>query len=104
MNNNFQILNIVSRFAIAIAILYFAYQLSRVVDNLPVVEQSISHVSQQTPQVLEEVEQVRLEISAIRKQIPQVLSVADRAVVTANKAEAKISSLLPSDILTPAPH
>lgn len=99
MSNTFQILNIVSRFVIAIAIIYFAYQLSRVVDNLPVIEQSLSHVSQQVPPVVEEVEQVRLEITAIRQQIPQVLSVAEQAVATANNAEKKITKMLP-EVLT----
>lgn len=95
MNNTSQILNIVSRFAIALAILYFAYQLSRIVDNLPIVQQSLSQVSQQVPPVLKEVEQVRLEINAIRQQIPEVLNIADRAIITANMAEAKVTNLLP---------
>lgn len=99
MSNTIQILNIVSRIVIAIAIFYFAYQLSRIVDNLPVIEQSLNNVSQQVPPVLEEVEQVRLEITAIRQQVPQVLSVTERAVATANKAEEKITNLLP-EVLT----
>ena len=98
MSNTIQLLNIVSRFAFAIAIVYFAYQLSRIVDNLPVIENSLSQVGQQVPPVLEEVKQVRLEVAAIRQQIPEILSVADRAMVTASSAEEKITTLLPQTL------
>jgi len=63
-----------SRFAIAIAIVYFAYQLSQIVDNVSVVTQSVDQVTQQVPPTLEAVKEIRLEVTEIRKQIPVILS------------------------------
>ncbi len=63
-----------SRFAIAAAIVYFAYQLGQVNSNVGEVTESVDQVSQHIPATLEEVGQVRLEIAGVRQQIPDVLA------------------------------
>jgi len=62
-----------SRFAIAAAIIYFAYQLAQINDNVAVVTQSVDQVSRHIEPTLEEVKQVRLEIAQVRKLIPEIL-------------------------------
>jgi len=63
-----------SRFAIAAAIIYFAYQLAQINDNVAVVTQSVDQVSQHIGPTLEEVREIRLEIAQVRKLIPDILA------------------------------
>ena len=62
-----------SRFAIAAAIVYFAYQLAQINDNLPQVMQTVDGVSQHIEPSLAEVTAIRAEITEVRKLIPEIL-------------------------------
>jgi surface antigen/regulator of replication initiation timing len=73
VNTTIDLLATASRFAIAAAIIYFAYQLAQINDNVPVITQSVEQVSQHIEPTLEEVKQVRLEIAQVRKLIPEIL-------------------------------
>ena len=73
MNTTIDLLATASRFAIAAAIIYFAYQLAQINDNVPVITQSVDQVSRHIEPTLEEVKQVRLEIAQVRKMIPEIL-------------------------------
>ena len=73
MSTSVDLLATASRFAIAAAIIYFAYQLAQINDNVVVVTQSVDQVSQHIEPALEEVKQVRLEIAQVRKLIPEIL-------------------------------
>ena len=74
MNTTVDLLATASRFAIAAAIVYFAYQLAQINDNVAVVTQSVDQVSRHIEPTLEEVKQVRLEIAQVRKLIPEILA------------------------------
>ncbi len=73
MNNTLQILTISSRFALAAAIVYFAYQLARIVDVLPELDQSLAQVKQTVPPAIEVIEKVRVEMSEMRRLVPEIL-------------------------------
>ncbi len=64
---------VISRFALAAAILYFAYQLARVVDSLPELDQSLAEVTQTVPPTLEAIESVLAEMAAVRQLVPPIL-------------------------------
>jgi surface antigen/regulator of replication initiation timing len=74
VNNAVDLLATASRFAIAAAIIYFAYQLAQINDNVPVITQSVEQVSQHIEPTLEEVKAIRLEITQIRNLVPDVLA------------------------------
>ncbi len=74
MNNAVDLLATASRFAIAAAIIYFAYQLAQINDNVAVVTQSVEQVSQYIEPTLEEVKAIRLEITQLRNLVPDVLA------------------------------
>jgi surface antigen/regulator of replication initiation timing len=74
MNTAVDLLATTSRFAIAAAIIYFAYQLAQINDNVAVVTQSVDQVSQHIEPTLEEVKAIRLEITEVRKLVPDVLA------------------------------
>jgi len=74
MNTAVDLLASASRFAIAAAIIYFAYQLAQINDNVPVITHSVDQVSQHIEPVLEEVKAIRLEIVEVRKLVPDVLA------------------------------
>ena len=74
MNTTVDLLATASRFAIAAAIIYFAYQLAQINDNVAIVTQSVDQVSQHIEPTIEEVKQVRLEITEVRKLVPDVLA------------------------------
>lgn len=63
-----------SRFAIAAAIVYFAWQLAQISGNLPGILQSVDDVSQNIEPALSEVSLIRAEISEVRKLVPEILS------------------------------
>lgn len=73
MSNAVDLLASASRFAIALAIVYFAYQLAQVNNNVSVVTQSVDQVSQHIAPTLDEVARVRTEIGEVRQLVPQVL-------------------------------
>ena len=62
-----------SRFAIAVAIVYFGYQLAQIGSQVPVITQSVEQVSRHVEPALEEVARVRVEIGEVRQLVPQVL-------------------------------
>lgn len=74
MNNAIKLLATASRFAIAAAIIYFAYQLALINNNLPAVLESVDQVSQQIGPTLEEVRGIRQEVEAVRKLVPEILA------------------------------
>jgi surface antigen/regulator of replication initiation timing len=74
VNNAVDLLATASRFAIAAAIIYFAYQLAQINDNVPVITQSVEQVSQHIEPTLEEVKAIRLEITQVRNLVPDVLA------------------------------
>lgn len=74
MNRSIELLASSSRFAIAAAIIYFAYQVSQINDSVSVVTQSVDQVSRHIEPTLREVQDIRLEIAATRKLIPQILA------------------------------
>jgi len=73
MNTAVDLLATTSRFAIAAAIIYFAYQLAQINDNVVVVTQSVDQVSQHIEPALEEVKAIRLEIVEVHSLVPDVL-------------------------------
>ena len=73
MSNTVDLLATASRFAIAAAIVYFAYQLAQINDKVEVVTQSVDQVSQHIEPTLEEAKAIRLEIAEARKLVPQIL-------------------------------
>jgi len=76
MTNAIQLLAIAGRFAIAAAIVYFGFQLSRVVDSLPEIDTTLARVTQEVSPTLEAIEEFRLEVAEVRKLVPQVLAEA----------------------------
>jgi surface antigen/regulator of replication initiation timing len=74
MKNAVDLLATTSRFAIAAAIFYFAFQLSQVSDNAAVVTQSVDQVSRHIEPALEEARAIRLEIAEVRKLVPEILA------------------------------
>lgn len=73
MSNTVDLLATASRFAIAAAIVYFAYQLAQINNKVEVVTRSVDQVSQHIEPTLEEAEAIRLEIAEVRKLVPQIL-------------------------------
>ena len=76
MNRTIDLLTSTSRFAIAAAIVYFAYQLAQIGGQVGSVTGSVDRewVTEQIPPTLEEVRQVRLAVDEIRKQLPEILA------------------------------
>lgn len=74
MINAIQLLTIISRFAIAAAVVYFAFQLSRVVDSLPEIDTMMARVTQEVSPTIQTIEKVRLEVREVRQLVPQVLA------------------------------
>ncbi|MDH3857690.1 MAG: hypothetical protein OEV07_06825 [Gammaproteobacteria bacterium] len=74
MSNTVDLIASASRFAIAAAIVYFAYQLTQINDNVPVVMESVERVSQQIEPALVEAKEIRAEIAEVRKLVPEVLA------------------------------
>lgn len=74
MNNTADLLATASRFAIAAAIVYFAYQLGQVGMQLPAVMQSVDEVSQHIEPALGEFKEIRKEMTEVRGLIPGVLA------------------------------
>ena len=73
MNSTIELLATASRFAIAAAIVYFAYQLAQINNNVEVVTQTVDQVSQHIQPTLAEAKAIRLEIVEARKLVPKIL-------------------------------
>ncbi len=73
MTPSLDLLASISRFAIAAAIVYFAYQLAQIVGQVSVVTESVDQVTEQIPPTLEEVKQIRLSVVEIQQQVPAIL-------------------------------
>jgi len=73
MSNTIDLLATTSRFAIAAAIVYLAFQLAQINNKVEVVTQSVDQVSQHIEPTLEEAKAIRLEIAETRKLVPQIL-------------------------------
>ena len=91
MTNAIQLLAVASRFAVAAAIVYFAFQLSRIVDSLPEIDTTMGRVTKEVSPTVEAIERVRLEVAEVRKLVPQVLaeSAAVRAQIPSVLAEVE---------------
>ncbi len=63
-----------SRFAIAAAIVYFAWQLAQISGNLPGILESVDDVSQNIEPALSEVGLIRAEIAEVRELVPDILA------------------------------
>ncbi len=70
-----------SRFALAAAVFYFAFQLYQINQNVPAISQSIDRVSRQIEPSLEEAQAIREELAEIRKLIPSLLERVDKSTV-----------------------
>ena len=69
-----QLLTTASRFLLAAAIIYLAFQLARVIDSGPQIADSLGEVTDQLPAALETIDLARAEISEIRQLVPDVLA------------------------------
>ena len=99
MNRSIELLASSSRFAIAAAIIYFAYQLSQINDSVSVVTQSVDQISRHIEPTLKQAQEIRLEITATRKLIPQILAevAAVRQQIPAIVAEVgEVRKLIPA--------
>jgi surface antigen/methyl-accepting chemotaxis protein len=74
MNRSFELLASGSRFAVAAAIIYFAYQVSQINASVSVVTQSVDQISRHIEPTLKQAQDIRLEIAATRKLIPDILA------------------------------
>ena len=74
MNNGINTIIAASRFAIAAAIVYFAYQLAQINDNVSVAMALADQVSKQIEPALLEAKEIRVEIAEVRKLVPDVLA------------------------------
>ena len=74
MNKGTNVFIATSRFAIAAAIVYFAYQLAQINDNVSVAMALADQVSQQIEPALAEAKEIRVEIAEVRKLVPDVLA------------------------------
>lgn len=64
---------IASRLALAVAIIYLAYQLGQLVNSLPEIDRSLARVTEQVPSTLTTIEKSRTELEALRKLVPLIL-------------------------------
>jgi surface antigen len=74
MNRSFELLASGSRFAVAAAIIYFAYQVSQINDSVSIVTQSVDQISRHIEPTLKQAQDISLEIAATRKLIPDILA------------------------------
>lgn len=123
MTRSLQVLIVASRFALAAAIVYFAWQLALINDKIPAITGSVDQVSQQIEPVLAEVREIRQEIhqlqslvppiltevgavrqqipavvaevAQVRAQIPPLLATADQAIIALNTTRDDVVPLVP---------
>jgi surface antigen len=94
MKNTVENLASLSRFALAAAILYFAFQLYQINQNVPAISQSIDRISQQVEPSLEEVQFILEEIAEIRKLIPSLLERVDKSVAVLDATQRQIPQII----------
>ena len=94
MKNNVENLASLSRFALAAAIFYFAFQLYQINQNVPAISQSIERVSRQVKPSLEEVQFILKEIAEIRKLIPSLLERVDQSVAVLDATQRQIPQII----------
>ena len=83
-----------SRFALAAAIFYFAFQLYQINQNVPAISQSIDRVSRQVEPSLEEAQAIREELAEIRKLIPSLLERVDKSVAVMDDTQRQIPQII----------
>jgi len=94
MKNTVDNLASLSRFALATAIFYFAFQLYQINQNVPAISQSIDRVSRQVKPSLEEVQFILEEIAEIRKLIPSLLERVDKSVAVLDATQRQIPQII----------
>ena len=94
MKNTVENLASLSRFALAAAIFYFAFQLYQINQNVPAISQSIDRVSQQVEPSLEEAQAIREELAEIRKLIPSLLDRVDKSVAVMDDTQRQIPQII----------
>lgn len=83
-----------SRFALAAAIFYFAYQLYQINQNVPAISQSVDQVSRQVAPSLEEARAIREELAEFRKLIPSLLERVDKNVAVMDETQRQIPQII----------
>jgi surface antigen len=94
MKNTVENLATLSRFALAAAIFYFAFQLYQINQNVPAISQSIDRVSQQVEPTLAEADSIREELAEIRKLIPSLLERVDNTVDVLDQTQRQIPQIV----------
>ncbi len=94
MKNTVENLASLSRFALAAAIFYFAFQLYQINQNVPAISQSIDRVSRQVEPSLEEAQAIREELAEIRKLIPSLLERVDISVAVIDDTQRQIPQII----------
>jgi len=94
MKNTVENLASLSRFALAAAIFYFAFQLYQINQNVPAISQSIDRVSRQVEPSLEESQAIREELAEIRKLIPSLLERVDKSVAVIDDTQRQIPQII----------
>ncbi len=67
-------LTLASRLLLAGAIFYLGYQLARMIDSAPQLEQTVTLVTEQVPATLDTIDQARAEVTEIRSLVPEMLA------------------------------
>ena len=83
-----------SRFALAAAIFYFAFQLYQINQNVPAISQSVDRVSRQVAPSLEEAQAIREELAEFRKLIPSLLERVDNSVAVMDETQRQIPQII----------
>jgi len=94
MKNTVENLATLSRFALAAAIFYFAFQLYQINQNLPVFAESFDRVSQQVEPTLEESRAIREELAEIRILVPSLLERVDKSVAVIDDTQRQIPQII----------
>jgi len=94
MKNTVENLATLSRFALAAAIFYFAFQLYQINQNVPAISQSVERVSRQVEPSLEEARFILEEIAEIRKLIPSLLERVDKTVDVLDQTQRQIPQIV----------
>ena len=94
IKNTVENLATLSRFALAAAIFYFAFQLYQINQNVPAISQSIERVSRQVEPSLEEVKFILEEIAEIRKLIPSLLERVDKSFAVLDATQRQIPQII----------
>ena len=94
MKNTVENLASLSRFALAAAIFYFAFQLYQINQNVPAISQSFDRVSRQVEPSLEESQAIREELAEFRILIPSLLERVDKSVAVIDDTQRQIPQII----------